>query len=250
MKMSPTIKELAAALSKAQAEIGSAEIDSHASINQSFKYSYASLTAVRDCSKLALSKYGLAVIQAPYSVEGKRFLETLLVHSSGEWISSDIELIITKNDMQGLGSAITYARRYALSSMLGIVNDEDDDGNVASGTNQVGAKKGPVNGNRNQYLPNANVSHSRQGGPEAASRPSEAILSGSAASNGQNGHPTTEEHKAAWKSLLEAAQKANISNEKLGTICKQHFPEVKGSWELKVEEINFIRDYIDFELKP
>src|SRR5690606_13851005 len=59
------------------------------------------------------------------------YIRTVLGHSSGQWISSTFRLIVGKNDMQGLGSAITYARRYAISALVGVVDTEDDDGNAS-----------------------------------------------------------------------------------------------------------------------
>lgn len=115
---SETISKLAEALSKAQSEMDSAKKDS---INPHFKSKYADLASVIDAIR-PIYKYGLSYVQ---TLKGKTLL-TVLMHTSGEWISSELELIIQKNDMQGLGSALTYARRYSLSSMMGIAQDDDD----------------------------------------------------------------------------------------------------------------------------
>ena len=116
------------ALAKAQAEIKPAVLDM---VNPHYKSRYASLTSVQEAYKEALAKHSLSVVQIVRSGEGHYYLDTMLCHSSGESISSAVRLLITKQDMQGLGSAITYARRYAVSAMLGIVDTEDDDGNAS-----------------------------------------------------------------------------------------------------------------------
>ncbi len=125
MIQSEQINELAAALSKAQAEIVGAVKDS---TNPHFKSSFASLESVIDCVRTPLAKNGLAYAQGGAT---SNHLETVLMHSSGQWIATYTPLINPKGDMQGLGSAMTYARRYALSALLG-VPQIDDDGNNAS----------------------------------------------------------------------------------------------------------------------
>jgi hypothetical protein len=79
-----------------------------------------------------LSKNGLSVIQTTAQAETGVLVETTLAHSSGEWVAGVLHVKPVKDDPQGLGSAITYARRYALSAMVGVA-PEDDDGNAASG---------------------------------------------------------------------------------------------------------------------
>ena len=124
MKTSNEIANIAKALCEAQKKINHATKDSK---NPHFKNDYASLEAVIDATKASLLEQGIVVVQ---SVEGST-LETRLQHSSGEYFESTINLLMTKNDMQGLGSSITYARRYQLAAMLNI-SQADDDGNAAS----------------------------------------------------------------------------------------------------------------------
>jgi len=98
---------------------------------------YATLNSVVEACKYSLLEHGIWVTQlpTPAPVElgtGHIALETRLIHvESGEWISSTTVIPLPKNDPQGMGSAITYARRYSLCAMLGIIT-EDDDGNAAS----------------------------------------------------------------------------------------------------------------------
>lgn len=122
-------KSLYAALAAAQGEMGKALKDSN---NPHFKSKYADLASVMDACMPALSKHGIAVLQPPYDDETGRYIKTIFVYGeTGEQIECRVPLIIAKNDMQGYGSASTYARRYGLMSMAGIA-PEDDDGNAAA----------------------------------------------------------------------------------------------------------------------
>lgn len=123
-----THPNIATALAFAQMEMGRAMKDS---TNPHFKSKYADLASVQDACMTALNSHGIAVIQPTHSTEtGERYVVTKFLHTSGETLDCFIPLLIGKNDMQGLGSAITYARRYGLMSLAGIAPD-DDDGNAA-----------------------------------------------------------------------------------------------------------------------
>jgi len=122
-------KSLFAALAAAQAEMGRAQKDS---VNPHFRSKYADLASVQDACMPALTKQGIAVIQPFFDDETGRYVKTILVHGeTGETVECRVPLIVSKNDMQGFGSAATYARRYGLMSMAGIA-PEDDDGNQAA----------------------------------------------------------------------------------------------------------------------
>lgn len=130
MNQSTTINELAAALHLAQGQIKHAVKDS---ANPFFKSKFADLTSVWDALRDAFQKNGLAVSQMPdQDDDGKAVLVTVLMHKSGQWISGKYPLNPVKNDPQGIGSAITYARRYALQAVAGVCAD-DDDGEAAHG---------------------------------------------------------------------------------------------------------------------
>jgi len=129
MTKSESIAKLAEALAKAQGEIKGALKDSS---NPFFKSSYADLASVWDACRGPLSANGLAVIQTTDNRENGLVVETTLAHSSGEWVGGSLYIRPMKDDPQGVGSAITYARRYALAAMVGVA-PEDDDGNAASG---------------------------------------------------------------------------------------------------------------------
>lgn len=127
-RRSESIAALAAALAKAQGEMQGAVKDSE---NPFFSSKYADLASVWDACRAALSKNGLAVIQMPRSDENGIEVETVLAHSSGEWMSETLRMPVVKTDAQKVGSAITYARRYALAAFVGVA-PEDDDGNAAA----------------------------------------------------------------------------------------------------------------------
>lgn len=129
MEKSEQINELAAALAKAQGQMEAATKDS---ANPFFKSKYADLAAIVAAIKKPLADNGLAYVQLVDHAEGGVMVETVLMHSSGQWISSRLKMPVVKSDSQGVGSAITYGRRYGLQAMVGIPAD-DDDGNAAAG---------------------------------------------------------------------------------------------------------------------
>jgi len=130
MQMSESIADLSTALSKAQGEITGALKDS---ANPFFKSKYSDLASCWDACRSALSKNGLAVSQFPETDGADSFLLTVLTHSSGQWMSSRLVLKSKDDTSQAMGSAITYARRYALCAVVGVAQIDDDDGNAASG---------------------------------------------------------------------------------------------------------------------
>ena len=126
---SDSINELAAALAKAQGAMKGAAKDAD---NPFFKSKYADLASVWDACREALSANSLAVVQTMDSDSADTVtIVTTLMHSSGQWVSGRLTMHPVKPDPQGIGSAITYARRYALAAMVGVA-PEDDDGNAAS----------------------------------------------------------------------------------------------------------------------
>jgi len=129
MRQSESIANLAKALSIVQGKLTYATKDS---ANPFFKSRYADLESVWDSCRSLLAENGLAVMQFPGEYfDGTMSLTTVLSHSSGEWISKEMSLPVTKPDAQGAGSALTYMRRYALAAVVGVVQ-ADDDGNAAS----------------------------------------------------------------------------------------------------------------------
>lgn len=125
---STNIASIAKALSAAQAEIENATKNAE---NPHFKSGYADLSAIWDACRAPLTKNGLSVTQTVHREGANIVLHTTLMHISGECIRGEMPLLMTRNDMQGLGSALTYARRYSLAAMVGIAQ-EDDDGNAST----------------------------------------------------------------------------------------------------------------------
>lgn len=127
MKTSESIAAISKALSEFQKEVKNPE---NIANNPFYKSKYAPLPEVLNVARPILGKYGLAVIQNPYTIEGQLLIETRIVHESGEWIETEpLHMQLEKNTPQGAGSAITYGRRYSLSAVLGLASEEDDDGN-------------------------------------------------------------------------------------------------------------------------
>jgi hypothetical protein len=128
MKQSESIKNLAEAMAQAQSQMGSAI---KGSSNPFYRSKYADLGSVIEAIKPHFAANGLSYVQFPVSGESSVGVTTRLMHSSGEWLQQDYFIPLGKMDAQAAGSAITYARRYALQSIAGIPS-EDDDGNAAT----------------------------------------------------------------------------------------------------------------------
>jgi len=117
------------ALAKAQQEMELASLDKK---NPFFKSQYADLASVVRASRPYLAKNGLSVIQRVLTKEsGQMVLSTRLGHASGQWIESEMAISPPKNDIQSLGSYITYLRRYNYSAIVGVASGDDDDGEKA-----------------------------------------------------------------------------------------------------------------------
>ena len=147
INQSESIANLTLALSTVQGKMSHAVKDS---ANPFFKSKYADLESVWDVCRSLLSENGLAVMQFPgdinfvqlekdngdVNIATKMSLTTIISHKSGEFISQEMSVPVTKPDAQGAGSALTYMRRYALAAVVGVVQ-ADDDGNAASSPKPV-----------------------------------------------------------------------------------------------------------------
>lgn len=133
MKMSESIKNLAVALNKAQTELGAVKKGQN---NPFFKSKYADINAVIEAIKETLNNNGISYVQSMNTkdVAGQKInvVETMLLHTSGEFIGGETEVVHSGNDPQKFGAAITYTRRFGLQSLVGLPA-EDDDGNKATG---------------------------------------------------------------------------------------------------------------------
>lgn len=130
MNQSNELDKLATALAKAQASLSGAK---KSALNPHFKNNYATLQDVWEAAREVLAPNGLSVVQTYEATDGKLMnIRTTLLHSSGQWIAGVLSMAPQQANPQGIASASTYGRRYGLASILGIVADEDDDGNGAS----------------------------------------------------------------------------------------------------------------------
>ena len=153
-QMSGQVDKLFTAMAKAQGEMGHA---SKTEENEFYGSKYADLAACFEAVRQPMFMNGLCIIQSPAGGIGREAkeesdydsfpatvcLDTVIGHVSGQWISSSLTMRLVRDDPHGVGSAITYARRYALTSMLGVAQ-ADDDGNAATIPAEAPAKKKPA----------------------------------------------------------------------------------------------------------
>ena len=138
MEHSEQLGELAAALAKAQGQMVGAVKDAD---NPFFKAKYADLASIWDACRVPLSTHGLSVVQTT-ELGADVTVTTTLLHASGQWLRGHLQMTPTKHDPQGVGSCLTYARRYALAAMVGICS-VDDDGEAAAGRGEKSPPTAP-----------------------------------------------------------------------------------------------------------
>lgn len=136
---SPEIDKIAFALAKFQGMVDAIPKNKTVSTG-TFKYTYADLASIWENIRHPLTANELAISQGFSYRDGKYFIDTMLLHSSGQWLKSSLE-IGSHEKIQQLGSEITYLRRYSLSAILGISTDEDDDAQAANEDNRFATKK-------------------------------------------------------------------------------------------------------------
>ncbi len=130
MKTSDQINEISKAMALAQAQMRPAIKDA---TNPAFKFKFATFGSVWDAIRDPLTSHGIAVWQDVVTTLTDVMVTTRLAHSSGQWIEfGPLSIPLGKKAAQGVGSGITYAKRYALSAAVGVVADEDDDGEIAT----------------------------------------------------------------------------------------------------------------------
>lgn len=133
MLMSESISKIAPALIKFNSQVSKIAKDA---TNPFHKNNYATLDQIIDEIRPVLNENKLAIMQNVSGQDGTMTVKTTLIHESGEWIqSTGTTLKLAKNDPQGAGAGITYARRYDLCAFLSLNTGDDDDGNSASGIN-------------------------------------------------------------------------------------------------------------------
>ena len=136
--MSDNVDQLFAALTQAQASDLSAAFNS---TNPAFKSKYANLAAIWDAVRKPFSDAGLCVVQFPSARDKSVSVRTMIGHKSGQWIATTLTAVAKDATPQSVGSAVTYLRRFGLTSLAGVVAEPDDDGNAASGRSE--AERGP-----------------------------------------------------------------------------------------------------------
>jgi hypothetical protein len=164
---SEQLNELGAALAKAQAQVKGAKKDA---ANPFFKSTYADLASVWDACREALTSNGLSVVQFPGYENGVATLDTMLLHSSGQWLCATAGAPVGKQDAQGVGSVLTYLRRYALAAVAS-VSPEDDDGNAASKKSERGGATRQPGGTGAQGAPVAPTPQPLNEKPKALQAP-------------------------------------------------------------------------------
>lgn len=153
MDKSEEIDKLAIALAKFQGSLEqpslNSEVEVETKMGGKYKFKYADLSECKRAAKQPLAENELAVCQL---IEDDYSIRTILLHSSGQWISSKVRMPSNTANAQSIGSAITYAKRYAFCAILGIVADDDEDANIASGntTQKEQPKEQPKKANSNE----------------------------------------------------------------------------------------------------
>lgn len=164
---SASLAKLAEALAKAQGAMAAAKKDS---TNPHFKSRYADLAAVWEAIRAPLAENGLSVLQRVSTSQEGVTVETMLLHASGEWVQDRCWMPVAQQTPQGFGSAITYARRYSLSALVGVAADEDDDGNAAS-TGGGHHHRGPPRESHQERLDREEAHRRNQANPARNGKP-------------------------------------------------------------------------------
>lgn len=164
MNRSESIVKIASALAQFNGEVSKISKDA---ANPFHKNKYSTLDNIVDGVRPVLTKYGLSIMQIPSNDEqGNVIMKTLLLHESGEFLESEpLKMKPAKNDPQGIGSCITYARRYQISAFLSLNTGEDDDGNAASGQAPPDQKKPQNSGQKRTGSANKQQNKKAEGPP-------------------------------------------------------------------------------------
>ena len=139
MRTSEQVDKISAAIVAAQGEMPAVP---KTAINPHFRKKYAPLDAIVKATAPVLAKHGLGVVQGGtfWNDLGRVVITTRIIHATGQWIESDLAMKPAKDDPQGVGACVTYGSRYGYR-MLGVITDEDDDGNAASGKGEAAPDK-------------------------------------------------------------------------------------------------------------
>lgn len=240
---SPEIIKLATALCKAQAAMEGAKKDSE---NPHFKNAYADLASVWDAVRKPLTDNGLAIVQFPRTNGNGVEIETTLLHTSGEFMCDVLWVPCSKNDAQGLGSAITYGRRYALMAVAGIA-PVDDDWNAAVASHKPGVP-GSAGGGTDFRPPGPRRQSSwGEGGKQGAIDQARAdgLMANAPATKPLPGAPTVRGGTPATQNAVKRVEwcKAAIENFKM----MQTKDELTQWWKAEAERLQVIEDAMPAE---
>lgn len=217
--------KLASALAKAQRAMKAAEKDR---TNPHFGSKYSTLAAVWEAIREPLGANGLAVVQQVSTTETAVCVRTVLVHESGEFVDSDTRLPVPQKTAQAYGGAITYARRYGLSALVGVVADEDDDANEASRAPPKAKGSTPQNASDMTRALAASIAAQRPAVPA----PELAMSYGEALSNA----PTLNDLRIVWRNAKADGDKMNAAEkEALNTLRERREKELKAVIERKLQ---------------
>ena len=238
------IDKLAEALAKAQGIMKAPKKDRTVVVRTksggTYEFDYATFDAIVESARGPLSANGIAFVQAAQIEGGQVVIETRLIHSSGQWLSTSLSAGQSESGPQALGSLISYLKRYSLSALLGIVADEDDDGNAATGNEarQKVSARAPsaVGGTPDDWRDAVPGEPAKPAAPQASGNaPSgpaspSAARSATEAPSGQQGEPeATDKQRGAVRGLLRSKLGAE-SHEDADVALKTrlHLP---GGWD-------------------
>ena len=222
----PSIGNLAAALAKAQGAMKAAAKDAE---NPHFRSRYADLASIWAACREPLAANGLCVMQRVSTVEAGVMVTTLLAHASGEWVRDRAVFPVAQKTPQAYGSAITYARRYALAALVGVAaGDEDDDGNEASGHGTPGAPPP-------RQAPRQQAARRAEPKPEPKAEPKEDARAQLA--------------RARAKRIWEAAQRNGLNAEEFKTWTHSTLGHEKPSSEWTQEDMDRLEQAMADEAK-
>jgi hypothetical protein len=208
MKTSDQTNEIAAALAKAQGELKPAIKDA---TNPAYRSKYADLAANWEAWRAVGPSNGLALVQEPVKTDQGVRVTTRLMHTSGQWIEFEpLEIPLAKHDAHGVGSGVSYGKRYSMGGACGIVAEDDDDGNGA-----VGGESGPP-----RWTPRRDFSKGPTHGPAAvmAGAPKPPATAEESAANAEEAarlFPTAEEDErgALVSEITRLAKKLKLKDE-------------------------------------
>lgn len=253
MTHSQELKNLTAALVAARAKLSNPTLDEEAKIpttKGSYSYKYASLAAVCNAILPVFAEFGLAVVQCPENGPKGPAVETLLTHISGEWILSSLEIPALKADAQAWGSAITYARRYSLQALAGVVGEDDDDAQSAMQRPAPQTQQRPAQAPA-RPAPAANGAPRQQAAPQQPQRQQQSPANGHApaqpAPQTQQLEPNAPISQPQLAKIHATAGDIGLSQDEYHDFIEQHFG-VRSAKALTMRQASRLIELLNAEL--